>query len=256
MTCCEVCQNSNVPSLRKGDCTENSLYEEDYVITGSYAASDDDLSAPRIDENTRQYEEANSDIESQPENVWQSDSISGSNASDMRSEVEIDDDEDERINVSLESDVHLAKCFLERNWRFPCDCEDEAEENEAKHTGTENNEPPLHGLLGMVNYWQSFAVPDSIGRTSSHAEIDESNHRQLDWYSILSGGDNRPKLDIQLSERSSPEVQRTWDVDSIISWATCLSVNRGLYISYHSPPTRNLASNLHVFHQGTPYHIL
>ncbi|KAJ9412665.1 hypothetical protein QL093DRAFT_1983050, partial [Fusarium oxysporum] len=29
-----------------------------------------------------------------------------------------------------------------------------------------------------------------------------------------------------------------------------------LYISYYSPPTRNLASNMHVFHQGTPLHII
>jgi hypothetical protein len=66
----------------------------------------------------------------------------------MRSEVEIGD-EDERIIVSLESDVHLAKCFLERNWGYTCDCEEEAEENEVEHT--KNNESPVHGLLDIVN---------------------------------------------------------------------------------------------------------
>jgi hypothetical protein len=196
-----------------------------------------------------------SDLESQPENAWEPDSSSESDVSDMRSEVEIDD-EDERISVSLESDIHSAKCFLEKNWGCNCDCDEEEEEEETEIEYNDDNEPQVHGLLDMVGYWQGLAVPDSIGRASPHAEVGESDGAQLDWSSILSGGDNRPKLDIQISQSSSPDIQRTWDVDSIISWATCLSINRGLYVSYHSPPTRNLASNMHVFHQGKPLHII
>ncbi|KAH7231323.1 uncharacterized protein BKA55DRAFT_714563 [Fusarium redolens] len=255
---CELCHTSNISSPHEAGCIVDLLYEKGDVTTSSYIAFEDDLGRLRNDRNTRQHEEeaaegATSDLESQPENAWEPDSSSESDVSDMRSEVEIGD-EDERISVSLESDVHSAKCFLERNWGYTCDCEEEAEENEVEHT--ENNEPPVHGLLDMADYWRGLAVPDSIGRASPHAETGESDDGQLDWYSILSGGNNRPKLDIQMSERSFSEVQRTWDVDSIISWATCLSVNRGLYISYHSPPTRNLASNLHVYHQGTPLHII
>ncbi|KAF4429574.1 hypothetical protein F53441_14011 [Fusarium austroafricanum] len=193
-----------------------------------------------------------SDLESQPENAWEPDSSSQSDVSDMRSEVEIED-EDEPISDSVESDAHSAKCFLERNWGCTCGCEGEVEDNGIERT---NNEQQAYGLLDMVDYWRGLAVPDSIGRASPHAEVGENYDAQLDWFSILSGGDNRPKLDIQMSQRSSPDVQRTWDVDSIISWATCLSINRGLYISYHSPPTRNLASNMHIFHQGTPLHII
>ncbi|KAF4947724.1 hypothetical protein FSARC_13898 [Fusarium sarcochroum] len=219
---------------------------------------EEDLGRPRNDGSTRQHEEeaaeeAMPDLESEAENAWEPDPSSESDVSDMRSEVEIDD-EDERISVSLESDAHSAKCFLERNWGYNCDCEEEAEENGIENTN--NDEPQVHGLLDMIDYWRSFAVPSSIGRASPHAGISESDGAQLDWSSILSGGDNRSKLDIQMSQRSSPDVQHTWDMDSIISWATCLSASRGLYISYHSPPTRNLASNVHVFHQGTLLHII
>ncbi|EXL64273.1 hypothetical protein FOPG_19459 [Fusarium oxysporum f. sp. conglutinans race 2 54008] len=255
---CEPCHISNVSSSGEDEYTADLLHENGGVMTSPYIVFEDDLGRPRNDESTGQQEkegaeEAMSDLEYQPENAWEPDSTSQSDVSDMRSEVEIDD-EDEPISVSVESDAHSAKCFLERNWGCTCDCEGEAEENGIARI--QDNVPQVYGLLDMVDYWRGLAVPDSIGRASPHAEVGESDDAKLDWFSILSGGDNRPKLDIQMSQRSSPDVQRTWDVDSIISWATCLSVNRGLYISYHSPPTRNLASNMHVFHQGTPLHII
>ncbi|KAL5603551.1 hypothetical protein FOVSG1_006301 [Fusarium oxysporum f. sp. vasinfectum] len=255
---CEPCHISNVSSSCEDEYTADLLHENGGVMTSPYMVFEDDLGRPRNDESTGQREkegaeEAMSDLESQPENAWEPDSTSQSDVSDMQGEVEIDD-EDEPISVSVESDAHSAKCFLERNWGCTCDCEGEAEENGIARI--HDNEPQVYGLLDMVDYWRGLAVPDSIGRASPHAEVGENDDAQLDWFSILSGGDNRPKLDIQMSQRSSPDVQRTWDVESIISWATCLSVNRGLYISYHSPPTRNLASNMHVFHQGTPLHII
>ncbi|WKT54414.1 hypothetical protein QSH57_004998 [Fusarium oxysporum f. sp. vasinfectum] len=216
---CEPCHISNVSSSCEDEHTADLLHENGGATTSPYIVFEDDLSGPRNDENTEQQEkegaeEAMSDLESQPENAWEPESSSQSDVSDMRSEVEIED-EDEPISDSQ-----------------------------------------AYGLLDVVDYWRGLAVPDSIGRASPHAEVGENYDAQLDWFSILSGGDNRPKLDIQMSQRSSPDVQRTWDVDSIISWATCLSINRGLYISYHSPPTRNLASNMHIFHQGTPLHII
>lgn len=39
-------------------------------------------------------------------------------------------------------------------------------------------------------------------------------------------------------------------MDSVICWASCLSINQGLYLSYFPNPTRNLRTNLHVFHEG------
>jgi hypothetical protein len=246
----ELCHISSVSSPRQA---ADPPHEKGDDRKSSWIACEDDLSRPQNNGNIRERaEEIMSDLESQPENTWEPDSSSESDVSDLRSEVEIDD-EDERISGSLESDIQSAKCFLERNWGYTCGC-DEEEEDEIEHTY--NGEPQAYGLLDMVDYWQGLGVPDSIGRTSPHAEVGGSDDAQLDWSSILSGGDNRPKLDIQISQSSSPDVQRTWDVDSVISWATCLSINRGLYVSYHSPPTRNLASNIHVFHQGKPLHII
>jgi hypothetical protein len=166
-------------------------------MTSPYIVFEDDLGRPRNDESTGQQEkegaeEAMSDLESQPENAWEPDSTSQSDVSDMRSEVEIDD-EDEPISVSVESDAHSAKCFLERNWGCTCDCEGEAEENGIARI--HDNEPQVYGLLDMVDYWRGLAVPDSIGRASPHAEVGESDDAQLDWFSILSGGDNRPNID-------------------------------------------------------------
>jgi hypothetical protein len=73
------------------------------------------LSRPQNNGNIRERaEEIMSDLESQPENTWEPDSSSRLDVLDLRNEVEIDD-KDERISGSLESDIHLAKCFLERS---------------------------------------------------------------------------------------------------------------------------------------------
>jgi hypothetical protein len=124
---CEPCHISNVSSSCEDEYTADLLHENGGVMTSPYIVFEDDLGRPRNDESTGQQEkegaeEAMSDLESQPENAWEPDSNSQSDVSDIRSEVEIDD-EDKPISVSVESDAHSAKCFLERNWGYTCDCE-------------------------------------------------------------------------------------------------------------------------------------
>ncbi|KAI8649677.1 hypothetical protein NCS55_01468400 [Fusarium keratoplasticum] len=118
----------------------------------------------------------------------------------------------------------------------------------------------------MTEYWRGLGVPDSIGTASAVSEADEvededegrnmNTNTELDWSAILSGGDDRPILNIEMSQDGAPAIERTWDVDSIISWASCLSINRGLYISYHPPASRNFGSSVHVFHQKDPLHLV
>ncbi|KAH6975818.1 hypothetical protein EDB80DRAFT_783903 [Ilyonectria destructans] len=200
------------------------------------------------DENTSYQEEGGddglvSDLESQPGDVFEADSSSELDVSDTRSEMDIHD-----TGVPSESDLYFAKGFLERNWEHLCDCQ----EGENVSWG----ELPGLGLQDMTEYWRNLGVPDAIGPTAPHPGTDENEHIQLDWSSILSGGDSRPSLNMQRSQRITPSIQRTWDVDSVISWASCLSINRGLYVSYHPPTSRNFGSNIHVFHQGKALHLI
>lgn len=55
-------------------------------------------------------------------------------------------------------------------------------------------------------------------RIPPHTVVNKNDPAQLDWYSILSSGDNRLELDNQVSQRSTPDIQPTWDSDCIISW--------------------------------------
>ncbi|KAH8656765.1 hypothetical protein BGZ61DRAFT_486537 [Ilyonectria robusta] len=202
----------------------------------------------REDENTSYQEEGGgdglmSDLESQSANVFEADSSSESDVSDTRSEMDIHDS-----GVPSGSDLYLAKCFLERNWDHLCDCQEEESVSWSEQPGLD--------LQDMADYWRNLGVPDSIGPAAPHAGTDENEHIQLDWSSILSGGNSRPSLTIQRSQRITPGIQRTWDVDSVISWASCLSINRGLYVSYHPPTSRNFGSNIHVFHQGKALHLI
>jgi hypothetical protein len=147
----------------------------------AHEAVENEAGRIREDENATYQEEGIgdgllSDVESQSEDAFETDSSSESDVSDAESEIDIDD-----TSVPSESDLYLAKSFLERNWGHLCNCQEEEEE---------------------------------------------------------------------------PSIQRTWDVDSVISWASCLSINRGLYISYHPPTSRNFGSSIHVFHQGTALHLI
>jgi hypothetical protein len=118
----------------------------------------------------------------------------------------------------------------------------------------------------MAEYWQGLGVPDSIGPVPLALGVDgfengnedknENANAELDWSAILSGGSNRPLLNIERSQNNILSIERTWDVDSIISWASCLSINRCLYVSYHPPTSRNFGSNIHIFHQGKPLHLI
>ncbi|KLP14862.1 Uncharacterized protein LW94_6637 [Fusarium fujikuroi] len=186
-----------------------------------------------------------SDAESQSEDAFETDLSSESDVSDAESEMDIND-----TDIPSESDLYLAKGFLERTWRRLCDCQEQEQEisSEDARSGI--------SLKHMADYWRNLAVPDAIGIASPQARTDENEHVQPDWFSILSGGDSRPNLNIQRSQAIPSDIQRTWDVDSVLCWASCLSITRGLYVSYHPPVSRNLGSSIHVFHHGTALHLI
>ncbi|RKK87312.1 hypothetical protein BFJ68_g17065 [Fusarium oxysporum] len=185
-----------------------------------------------------------SDVDSQSEDAFETDPSSESDVSDAESEMGTYD-----TNTPSGSDLYLAKDFLERTWRRLCDCQEQEQE-----IISDNAQSGL-SLKNMADYWRNLRVPDAIGITSQ-TRTDESEQVQPDWLSILSGGDSRPNLDIERSQENPPNIQRTWDIDSIISWASCLSITRGIYVSYHPPVSRNLGSSIHVFHHGTALHLI
>ncbi len=102
----------------------------------------------------------------------------------------------------------------------------------------------------MADYWRDLGVPDCIRSVSASKAVERPN---TDWYSMLGGGGQRPGLTLE-SPMAAPEFKRTWDSHSLIALSSCLSVNRGLYISYFSPVSRNIQTNLHIFHHGKPLH--
>jgi hypothetical protein len=113
----------------------------------------------------------------------------------------------------------------------------------------------VFSLKQMAEYWQNLGVLDAIGPASFPLEAGEES-TPIEWFSVLSGGDQRPHLYLEKSEHSNPSIKRIWDADSIISWASCLSINRGLYVSYFPPATRNIRTSVHVFHQRETLHLI
>lgn len=152
------------------------------------------------------------------------------------------------MNETSRSNFSIAKDFLERTWSRLCDCESQGRNGSGVET--------LLSLAEMARYWRNLGLPNAIDPTSNSVEVHQDENRVLDWFSILGGGESRPRLCFEKSHHGVAAIQRNWDVDSIISWASCLSINRGLYISYLAPASRNMQASVHVFHQGKPLHII
>jgi hypothetical protein len=219
------------------------------TAVGIFSVPAGDLSTQQEDGNTSDQEEGrqerDSDFEFVPEDVeTDSDSepdLSLHNDENMDTEDVLDD--------TSRSNGSVAKAFLESTWSRLCDCK--TEEN-ASVSGRE----PVFRLQQMAEYWQNLGVPDAIGRASLPPEAGEEGSTHLDWLSVLGGGDQRPHLCFEKSQHSTPGIRRTWDVDSIIYWASCFPINRGLYLSYFPPVTRNIRTNVHVFHKGKALHLI
>ncbi|KAL9572067.1 hypothetical protein ACKAV7_003784 [Fusarium commune] len=114
-----------------------------------------------------------SDVEYQSEDAFETDLSSKSDVSDAESEMGIND-----ADTSSESDLYLAKGFLERTWRRLCDCQ-----QQEKEISSEDARSGL-SLKNMADYWRNLAVPDAIGIASPQARTDENEHVQPDWRSL------------------------------------------------------------------------
>ncbi|KAG7003270.1 hypothetical protein FocnCong_v001138 [Fusarium oxysporum f. sp. conglutinans] len=102
-----------------------------------------------------------SDVESQSEDTFETDLSSESDVSDAESEMDIND-----TGIPSESDLYLAKGFLERTWRCLCDCQEQEQE-----ISSEDARSGL-SLKNMADYWRNLAVPDAIGIASPQARTD------------------------------------------------------------------------------------
>ncbi|KAJ6439190.1 hypothetical protein O9K51_08602 [Purpureocillium lavendulum] len=157
----------------------------------------------------------------------ESESEPESDVSDAQQELDVIDDMEDAIELSH----GLAGRFLETTWGSTCDCDEQSR--------VEPGEPAF-SLDQMAQYWQTLGVPDAIGASLLPSMSAERDSTQLDWSSILSGGTNRPRLDIK----------------SVICYASYLSINRGLYISYHPPVSRNMKTSVHIYHHSKALHTI
>lgn len=179
-----------------------------------------------------------------PTPTLESESEPESDVFDAQQELDVIDDMEDAIELSH----GLARRLLEKTWGSTCDCDEQSR--------VEPDEQPAFNLDQMAQYWQTLGVPDAIGASLLSSMSAERDSTQLDWSSILSGGTNHPRLDIQRSQTMPPDTHRTWDVDSVIRYASCLSINRGLYISYHPPVSRNMKTSVHIFHHSKALHTI
>ena len=228
--------------------TNSAITDVESITVEVVSITEGGLSRPQQDGNTSGQEEGDQERDSDFEFV------SEDVETDSDSEPDLSLDE-ERVGIedilddTIQSNSSLAKAFLENTWNHLCNCENE-------ENASESGGEPVFSLKQMAEYWQNLGVPDAIGSTSLPPEAGEEESTHVAWFPVLSGGDQRPHLRLEKSQHSTPSIRRTWDVDSIISWASCLSINRGLYLSYSPLVTRNIRTNVHVFHQGKALHLI
>lgn len=227
---------------------EDITVEVDVISDEIVGITEGGLDRPQQDGNTSGQEGSDQEGDSDFEFVAEDDDTD----SDSEPDLSLDEEKvgvEDVLDDTVQSNSSLAKAFLENTWNRLCDCENE--ENSSESGGER-----VFSLKQMAEYWQNLGVPDAIGRASVSPETGEEETTPIDWFPVLGGGDQQPHLCFEKSQHSTPGIRRTWDVDSIICWASCLSINRGLYLSYFPVVTRNIRTNVHVFHQGKALHII
>ncbi|KAH6953904.1 hypothetical protein BKA56DRAFT_638218 [Ilyonectria sp. MPI-CAGE-AT-0026] len=185
----------------------------------THRAVENDAGRIREDKNTTYQEEGIGDgllSDVEPQSEDAFESVSSPESDVSDAQSEMDMDD---TSIPSKSDLYLANGFLERNWGHLCDCQGEEEEEEENVSW---DEQPGLGLKDMADYWQNLTVPDAISTASPQAGTDKNEQ----------------------------------DINSIISWASYLSINRGLYISYYPPTSRNFRSSIYIFHQETALHLI
>ena len=189
------------------------------TIEESAPATEGMLNGPLVEKDGydgRATEEGNeSDYEPQSESAFETDSESESGPPTLDLE-DADADIAPGDAVAQPNDFY-AKTFLENSWNRQCSC--------AQEETTWSDGRPVHGLQQMAEYWQGLGVPDAIGTKTVSATTIQGEAPHPEWLSVLSGGDQRPRLCFEKSQNSTPNFARTWDVDSMIIRASCLSIN-------------------------------
>jgi hypothetical protein len=147
--------------------------------------SEDGLSRGREDADISDQEEGGegteSDFDFVSEDAFEIDSDSEPDLSLDNDEMDTEDDLDD----TTQSNSSVAKAFLEKTWSHLCDCEEE---------NTEPGGELVFNLKQMAEYWQNLGVPDAIGLASLPPEAGEEESTHIEWSSVLSGGDQRPRL--------------------------------------------------------------
>ncbi|KAI9810551.1 MAG: hypothetical protein M1827_006224 [Pycnora praestabilis] len=119
-------------------------------------------------------------------------------------------------------------------------------------------------ITHLTDYWNTRFPPDLtlplmnsdiLPRDGSY-----SDYQRIRWRDLLAGDpDNRPGLNLQISEEDSPhlksldsiDIDRRWDVDSFLARATSLAVHReGFDLSYQPPYLRRITQNPYIQFNG------
>ncbi|KAH7413531.1 hypothetical protein BKA64DRAFT_692510 [Cadophora sp. MPI-SDFR-AT-0126] len=126
----------------------------------------------------------------------------------------IDSDFEFLLKDAFETDSDLEPDFLLDNNEM--DTEDGLDIdhlcNCKKEENTKSSEELIFSLKQMAEYWQNLGMPDAIGPASLSPKAGKEESTHIEY---------------------NPSIKRTWDIDSIISWASCLSINQGLYVSVY-----------------------
>lgn len=108
------------------------------------------------------------------------------------------------------------------------------------------------GFSDLANYWRNLGDKDSLA--SADISIMTASGDEIQWDKVMSGGDNPPRLDFRAHELSVEEHDISFDVDSFLATATCLSVLRRLRRLFFPSCVRNIRTNLHQRFGGYNLH--
>ena len=147
--------------------------------------------------------------------------------------------EDTLYLSNAEDQLRFTRLQLQSLWSGQCDCRDEQCDEPADST--------VVSLQELTQFWRdksdnvdALADPNFRKRTPAL--------ESMPWKSILAGDGYPPTLSFAKSESDrDPAVQRTWDVDSVISRISTLAAHRETFnLSYYPKFKRRITSDMYT----------
>src|SRR5437016_11098412 len=102
----------------------------------------------------------------------------------------------------------------------------------------------------MTRFFQDTGLPDSVADIRLTPSLSPNESDTLLRKTVLTGGENRPYMNIRRSHRIDPDLTSAFDIDAFVGEAASFEAVRGFRFSFYPRPNQNLTKPIHIRFHG------